>query len=86
MYNHTLIINYLFSDNLLKTRLNCQYIFTPTPESSHLLPGDEWLSGSECRHPKDRRSSKEAPAFWPRSVTKSLSHFNWDRSFILIRE
>ena len=35
--------------------------FTPTPESPRLLPGDEWLSGSECRHPKDSRNSERSP-------------------------
>lgn len=51
--------------------------FTPTPESPRLLPGDEWLCGSECRPPKERRSSPEAPAFWPGSVTAPSLRFSF---------
>ena len=47
-----------------------RFYFTPTPESPRLLPGDEWLSGSECR-PREASvgAPKEAPASRPGSVT-----------------
>jgi hypothetical protein len=46
------------------------WVFTPTPESPALQSGDEWLSGSEFRPPKERRNSKEEK---PRDLSRESS-------------
>jgi len=58
-------------------------VSTPTPESPGINGGDEWLSGSEFRPPKERRNYTEKK---PRDLSRGVFTFRFFRSSFRAQE